>query len=644
MKKQALLKACFALLLSAVLAVAVDVCTALAGAHLPMAAFLALFGLGFLLFALPRPFSLRLVRRLALSLLCLVLVLAAAAAGFLLGFSKQGAYAQVDEGKAALYAGQRVMVIAPHEDDEINIAGGVIEEYVRYGSRVFLVFVTNGDYLGKGETRMREALNVAARLGVPEDQVIFLGYGDGWFYDGEKSIYNAPADEEVISHGRRWVTYGLPEHPAFREDRSYTRRHLLEDMTEVLDSYRPDVILCSDYENHADHISTSLFMEEALCQILKADGDYHPLVLKSFCYNTAYFSVSDFYAENMLATRDPGDIPYCDWESRVRLPVNAQTLSRSMLSSSTYWQLRLHATQGASDWAERIISGDRVYWLRDTENLVLHSEISVSSGEPGVLNDFKLRDSADISAVGVAEDGVWIPVAADTEREVEIRLPEETALTRLTLYDNPSPADNVLDAELLFDDGSSLRTGALQPTGQANEIPLEGVRTGRVRIRLLQTEGARAGLTEIEADGEEQSRMPRYIKLMNERGDFVYDYYIDPSGQESFLLYAPDEADLDTAAYSLQWEGAGCSVRLEDGRLQVRCPRGRSCVLTLTTADGVCGDTVRISNPGAFMRSTGQKIEIVLRRWWDKSLPDSNAFVLLRDVYRLARYGSTASA
>ena len=644
MKKQALLKACFALLLSAVLTVAVDVCTAIAGTHLPMAAFLALFGLGFLLFVMPRPFSLRLVRRLALSLLCLVLILAVATAGFLLGFSRKGAYAQVDEGKAALYAGRRVMVIAPHEDDEINIAGGVIEEYVRYGSRVFLLFVTNGDYLGKGETRMREALNVAARLGVPEEQVIFLGYGDGWFYDGEKSIYNAPEDEEVISHGRRWVTYGLPEHPAFHEGRSYTRRHLLEDMTEVLDSYRPDVILCSDYENHVDHISNSLFMEEALCHILKADRAYHPLVLKSFCYNTAYFSVSDFYAENMLATQDPGDILYCDWDARVRLPVSAETLSRSMLSSSSYWQLRLHATQGASDWAERIISGDRVYWLRDTENLVLHSEISASSGEPQVLNDIKLRDSADISAAGVAEDGVWIPAEEDTKREVEIRLPEETALTRLTLYDNPSPADNVLDAELFFDDGSSLRTGALRPTGQATEISLGGVHTGHVRIRLLETEGARAGLTEIEANDEEQSRMPRYIKLMNERGDFVYDYYIDPSGQESFLLYAPGEAELDTAADSLRCEGAGCSAWIEDGRLRVRCPRGKSCVLTLTTADGVCGDTVRISNPGAFMRSTGQKIEIVLRRWWDKSLPDSNAFVLLRDVYRLARYGSTASA
>ena len=646
MRKQALPKALYALLLSVLLTTAVDFCAAVAGAGLPRAGFFALLAALFLLFALPRRLSLRAVRRAARSLLCLCLALLLLTAGFLAGFAKSGAYAQVDEGKAALYTGQRVLVVAPHEDDEINIAGGVIEEYLRYGSRVTLLFMTNGDYMGpnRGEVRMREALRVAARLGVPEEQVIFLGYGDGWMYDGEKSIYNAPEDEVVMSQGLHTEVYGLPEHPAFHEGNSYTRRHLMEDLSAALQSLRPDVIFCSDYENHVDHISTSLFLEEALGQILKEDADYRPLVLKSFCYNTAYFGASDFYAENMLATQDPEDIYYCEWDARVRLPVSTATLSRSMLSSSTYWQLRLHASQGASDWAERIISGDRVYWLRDTANLCLRAQLHVSSGDASVLNDFKLRDSADISAVGIATDGVWIPEADDRVRELEILLPEETALSRICLYDNPSPTDNVLDAEILLADGSSLHAGPLQPAGAATEIWLDGRRSDSIRIRLLETEGARAGLTEVEADGPDWSRLPRYLKLMNGNGDFVYDYYIDPSGEERFWLYAPGEAALSEADYTLLCEGEACSAEIQDGALLVRCPRGRSCTVTLTAADGVCSDTVRISNPGSFLRGTAQKIEITLRYWWDKRLPDSNAFLLLRDVYRLARYGSTASA
>ena len=644
MNKQALLKALYALLLSALLSVAADLCAAIGGRRLPTAAFLALFLLPSLLLALLKPVSLRLLRRAARVLLGLYLGGALLIAAFLAAFAKLGAYAQLDEGKAALYGGQTVLVLAPHQDDEINIAGGVIEEYLRYGSRVQLAFVTNGDYMGKGEKRLREALRAAERQGVPAEQVIFLGYGDGWFYDGEKSIYNAPADEVVTSFAGRRETYGLPEHPAFREGRSYTRRHMLEDLRALVEELRPDVIFCSDYEKHADHISSSLLLEEALGQLLKEDAGWRPLLLKSFCYNTAYFNASDYYAENMLATQDPEDIPYCAWEERLRLPVSAQTLSRSMLSSSSYWALRLHASQGASDWAERIISGDRVYWLRDTQNLCLRAEIKASSGDGALLQDFKLRDSADISTVALATDGVWIPEPGDADRELRVTLSEAAPLTRICLYDNPSPTDNVLDAEILFDDGSSLRTGPLRTLGQPTEIPLDGTRRSGFRLRLLQTEGERAGLTELEADGEKQSRLPRFIKLMDTDGNFVYDYYIDRGGEQRFLLYGPGEPALAEGAYTLDCEGEGCSAWIEDGALRVKCPKGKSCVIRLRGADGVCADTVRIANPGPFLRGSAQRVEIALRHCWDKQLPNSNAFLLVRDVYRLARYGSTASA
>ena len=634
-----------ALLLAAELTVITDLILAIAGHGLPRVGFFALFAALLVLPLLLRRLSARALRRMGRTLLALGLAGLAAAGGFLALFARAGAYAQVDEGKAALYGGgQRVLIISPHEDDEINIAGGVIEEYRRYGSTVTLLFLSNGDYMGKGEARMREALKVAAMLGVPEEQVIFLGYGDGWITEEGFTLYNAPEDMPLLSMGLHRETFGLPEHPAFREGRSYTRNNLLEDLGEVIRMLRPDVIFCTDYENHADHIAASLFTEEALCRILREEPLYRPLFLKSFCYNTAYYGSGDFYAPNMLATQDPGDIWYCRWADRVRLPVSAETLSRSMLSSSTYWELRTHATQGAALFAENIISGDRVFWLRDTENLLLRAHAAASSGDAAVLNDFKLRDSLRIDQMGVAQDGVWIPEADDPDREATLTLPKETALTRLCLYDNPSPDDNVLDALILLDDGTELHTGALDPHGAPTAFELNGPVTGTVRVRLLETEGERAGLTEVEADGAAQNRLPRYIKLMDGDGNFTYDYYVDPSGRQAFTLYAPDEAPLSAEAYRLGCEGEGCSAELRDGLLWVNCPRGKRCTVTLTTADGVCADTVRFSNPGPFMRGTAQRIESTLRSWWDYSLPESNAFLLARDLYRLARYGSTEGA
>ena len=70
----------------------------------------------------------------------------------------------------------------------------------------------------------------------------------------------------------------------------------------------------------------------------------------------------------------------------------------------------------------------------------------------------------------------------------EVRFPEETSLTRLTLYDNPSPEDNVLDAEILFDDGSQIRTGALKPQGQAAEIALDAKREAAELLAALEAE------------------------------------------------------------------------------------------------------------------------------------------------------------
>ena len=59
------------------------------------------------------------------------------------GIYEHGVYADEDTGKGGLYRGRRVMVLVPHEDDEINLMGGVLEQYVKYGSTVYIVYLTN---------------------------------------------------------------------------------------------------------------------------------------------------------------------------------------------------------------------------------------------------------------------------------------------------------------------------------------------------------------------------------------------------------------------------------------------------------------------------------------------------------------------
>ncbi len=79
---------------------------------------------------------------------------------------------------------QPALVLAPHFDDETLGCGGTIIKKRRAGARVRVVFMTDGGasharFIDPGELatlRRREALAAAEVLGVPPDDVVFLGH------------------------------------------------------------------------------------------------------------------------------------------------------------------------------------------------------------------------------------------------------------------------------------------------------------------------------------------------------------------------------------------------------------------------------------------------------------------------------------
>ncbi len=94
-------------------------------------------------------------------------------------------------------ARDRVLVVAPHPDDESLGAGGLLQRAVAAHARIRVVFLTNGDnnvwaqryiehrfYIGAadkarwGARRDKEALNALGRLGVPAKSAVFLDFHD----------------------------------------------------------------------------------------------------------------------------------------------------------------------------------------------------------------------------------------------------------------------------------------------------------------------------------------------------------------------------------------------------------------------------------------------------------------------------------
>lgn len=524
-------------------------------------------------------------------------------------FSIDAVYDAQDSGKHQIYGERKIMVIVPHQDDELNILGGVMEEYTRYGSDIYPVFITNGDYYVLAEERYREALAVLERIGIPKDHAIFLGYGDKW-KEGGPHLYNAVPGEIVESHFGRRETYGTDIHPAYREGRAYTVENLTEDLKTVIQEYAPDVIFCSDYDNHIDHKATTLLFDKVMGSVLKENPEYTPAVYKAYAYGTAWEAEEDFYRENILSTQNLFDEPYGQspavyrWEDRVRFPVQGGGLSRSLISTEGYALLSLHDSQGAGLMAAAVINGDKVAWQRQTDSVCLHADVTATSGRAELLNDFMLIENSNlVDESHEPYDGVWTPDTGDHERTVTVRLKEVSDVSCIALYDHPSQDHNVLNAVISFDDGSKVETGPLDRNGAATMVSVEKENVAEFRITLLETEGAEAGLSEVEAFAQFPQREGAFLKLMDEEGNFVYDYRTGRDGYAVFRIYTHgDLPEVTGENYTVNTAWDSGAVVLEDGVIRVSCPTGESVVLNVTCNEKGVSDTITIRNPGALER------------------------------------------
>ncbi|GGO34172.1 PIG-L deacetylase family protein [Deinococcus humi] len=178
----------------------------------------------------------------------------------------------------AIRAGQSVLVISPHPDDESLCCGGLIAGAVRAGARVDIVWVTSGDgfeldsaLLGRtlrprlgatehlGQRRMGEASAAAAALGVPATHLTFLGYPDG----ATLKLWRAGGAAVVRSPhtGATQVPYARAQSPGA----AYTANDLEADLGRVLDRVQPALVLLpSTSDAHPDHVATSLFTQKLL--------------------------------------------------------------------------------------------------------------------------------------------------------------------------------------------------------------------------------------------------------------------------------------------------------------------------------------------------------------------------------------------
>ena len=180
----------------------------------------------------------------------------------------------------------RILVVAPHCDDETLGAGGLIAVARQRGLPVRVVVVTNGDgfrygvsgryrrlrptpdaYIRYAYARQDETREALQLLGVSPEDVVFLGYPD-----------------RGIS--RLWSPHWSPDEPytsvftrcsrsPYRNSRTpgapYCGQALLQDLKEELAAFRPTLVVAPHaYDAHPDHWATHAFVVCAVQECARA--------------------------------------------------------------------------------------------------------------------------------------------------------------------------------------------------------------------------------------------------------------------------------------------------------------------------------------------------------------------------------------
>lgn len=463
------------------------------------------------------------------------------------------------------FKNKKVMVIVPHEDDDLLISGQVLPPMYKNGADVRVVFATNGDKRVSAYTRQSEACNALEKLGIPREKVIFLGYPDGTqLYVGKKAFSFSSGWDHTYA-GKGFKDYHFDR---FGTHAKYTAENMVDDIESVVLEYRPDYILAIDFDTHTDHRGVSISFEKAMERILKKESGYTPKVLKCFGYSLAWKSKPDFYALNIKSTvmqdreknNDPSyetDVPQYRWNNRVRLPIDKKSLSHSILRCSEYKALSEHLSQYAYCYSERIINGDSVYWNRRTDSLTYNADISVSSGDASLLNDFRLI------GVGNRTAGLHVKLENcvsrfdknDAQKTVTVKFDSPKTVSCVSLYDNFGLNSNILGGVITFSDGSKVEVPALNADGSETRVVFEPKHNiTSFTFKVTEYEGV-AGLDEIEAFENADYDMDfSLIKLKNaDTDDYIYNY-----------LITPDEKSLNLGVY-LSNPNAGYTIKIIEG-------------------------------------------------------------------------------
>ncbi|MCM8759858.1 MAG: PIG-L family deacetylase, partial [Candidatus Omnitrophica bacterium] len=179
---------------------------------------------------------------------------------------------------------ERVIIFAPHPDDEILGCASLIQKVIKNEGEVFVVYLTNGDhnqvpyrvyekkiilkpadYVKLGETRRKESTKATGILGVPQENLIFLGYPDfGCLRIWEDFWGNVKKPFMSFLTRARYVPY----RENFSFGQPYVAESILNDLKKIITQLKPTkIFITSPFDTNTDHRALYNFVRAAILEI-----------------------------------------------------------------------------------------------------------------------------------------------------------------------------------------------------------------------------------------------------------------------------------------------------------------------------------------------------------------------------------------
>jgi LmbE family N-acetylglucosaminyl deacetylase len=245
-------------------------------------------------------------------------------------------------------ADDRIIVVAPHPDDEILGAGGLIQQACAVGAEVHVIYLTSGDhnqiafklyklrlhlsprqYIAFGELRHREAAAATALFGLTRDQLNFLGYPDY----GTMQIWRDHWGETPAFRSDATHTNAVPYPDAFGYGESYRPENVVADFVKLFQRIRPTkVFVTHPADTNPDHRAAANFVRLAM---LELPAEQTPPQLYYYLVHFGRWPAPYHYHPELGLEPPPQLLDDGDWLTLPLTPEQAQKKYEAILQNHT---------------------------------------------------------------------------------------------------------------------------------------------------------------------------------------------------------------------------------------------------------------------------------------------------------------------